>query len=146
MIRRLDIIPYPNVFVDEPKNSNEKLKDPNLYKELCDPKYINEFMLILLDISEEIKNKKYVIPQEVIQETTEYINDNNVLKNFIDECLVVTNNKDDRFKSTELYDYYLENQNDKNYLNQKNFSIMMKTNNIQMVRYKDGMYFIGVHK
>jgi P4 family phage/plasmid primase-like protien len=146
IIRRLKIIPYPNKFVDTPKNPNEKLKDKKLLDKLKDNQnYINEFMLMLLESAEKyskIDLNETLTPIEVINETKEYLDDNNPLKYFIDNYLIITNNLEDKIKSSDLYTLYCDNA-EETPLSSVNFAKYMKVNNI-ISKKISCTYYLGI--
>lgn len=143
IIRRLRIIKYNTLFVDKPVKDNERKKDYNLRYKLANVEYINEYMLMLLDHINKWKNidiSDIEVPQEVIDETDEYINENNFLKNYLDNHIIITNDTKDKVKCSELFDHYINNDNNEGKLNHKTFANNMVANKLD--RYKiDGIYY-----
>jgi hypothetical protein len=62
--------------------------------------FINEFILMLLEVANENKNIKYIeLPEEVKQQNKEYIEENNNILTFINEYYEIT--KDEKISSLE---------------------------------------------
>lgn len=143
MEERLKIINYPFTFVDNPKNPEERQKDNNLKDLITDNEFINEFILMLLEIANENKNIKFVeLPEEVKQQNKEYIEDNNYILTFINENYEITNNIKDKIKSSDLlnaYNSYSDNKIDSNKLKQ-----MMQYNRFKFLRNKEGSFYTNL--
>jgi putative DNA primase/helicase len=116
-IRRLKITEFVSRFVDEP--SEEHLKN-GIYEFKIDKElkskldsYKSVFMKILLDYYIVYKKEGLFPPEPVLQVTKKYENDNNVIKQFVDEHIVPGTKHDFITKEQlkELYktDYSLRN-------------------------------------
>ena len=140
--RRIRIIPYLNKFVENPTKQNEKLKDYNLGNKLSQKEYINEFMLILLEsvnIWDDIK-----MPKLIEDATVNYIDDNNIIKNFIDSKINFTGNDKDKIKCSDLYEKYLLFEEDTKLTKQK-FNSLLPMNNITKQHKSDGYpHYFGI--
>jgi P4 family phage/plasmid primase-like protien len=102
---RLKVVNYPFTFVDNPTKPNEKLRD-NLIKEKLknDIRYKQQFILLLLETALKNKHKtQLTIPKEIIENNNKYINDNDILADFINQCLDITNNDSDMVQASELF-------------------------------------------
>lgn len=86
-MRRIKIVPHKAKFVDNPKKPNQRLKDENLKYRL--PELGKMFIHYLINKWLPIYNEKgiYFTPEAVNVFTNDYINDNDIIKNFIDEHL-----------------------------------------------------------
>ena len=109
--RRLKIHTYPFKFKSnpDPKKPDEKLIDTSL-KTTMNNKFLDNFMLLLIDIAKEnIKLDVIPQPQANQDETNEYFNENNPVKNYINEFVKKI---DKKLKKTirlrTMYDDYLE--------------------------------------
>ena len=114
--RRLNIVEFPFKFVNEPRLPHEKLIDSTLDDKFSnDVGYRQAFMKILIDNYNNriVGADRIVKPVEVIQETTNYLSDNNVVKNFIDSKLVITSNKSDMMSASEMFTLF-KNSDDYN--------------------------------
>ena len=56
--------------------------------------------------------KDIIIPQSFKNEIDDYIENNNPVKSFIDEYLIITNNKKDKLKVDELKKIFVSNYNE----------------------------------
>jgi P4 family phage/plasmid primase-like protien len=86
--RRLRLITFPYNFVDNPTRPHEKKIDLTLETTFTDEEYYQQFMLVMIERYRAYKNNGYDIytPEKVLNETKEYLNENNHVQNFIDEC------------------------------------------------------------
>jgi P4 family phage/plasmid primase-like protien len=143
---RLKVVHYPFTFVDSPSKENERLRDYNL-KEMInnDLDFIREFMLLLLETaSKNYKLGSIQIPKKVKDKNDEYFNENNPVKEFINDKCIITNNDKDRIASKELFDLY---DNDDSYLKLSSiikFSEAMASNGFIKVKIDGKMIFKGL--
>jgi P4 family phage/plasmid primase-like protien len=106
--RRLKILSFSNKFVAEPKMPNEKLIDVGLNTELSsDIGYRQAFMNILIQNwnTKNLKKELYV-PECVKEMTNDYMDDNDFLKDYMEENYEKTSNESDKIKSSNLYNDY----------------------------------------
>jgi P4 family phage/plasmid primase-like protien len=103
--RRVKIHPYPNQFCENPTKKNEKKIDINL-SNCINKDFLDNFMTILIDVAvENIAKGSIEQTKENINQTKEYLYENNPVKNYIDQCLVKVNGK--RIKFADLYTSYI---------------------------------------
>ena len=106
---RLRLIDFPIRFVDNPETEQERKIDRNLKSKLNDIKYKLAFFEILkkhyLDFVKN-DNGKLTIPTRIKKDTREYLEENDILKDFIDEKLEKTNNIKDIIKSSEMFNKF----------------------------------------
>lgn len=141
---RLKVIDYPFTFVDNPTKENEKQRDYNLKNYSNDIEFIKEFMLLLLETAyKNYKNKKIELPKKVIEKNNEYFNENNPVKEFLNEKFTITSNKDDKIKANIIYNLYIDDDNFPDMSNVK-FSEAIISNGIKKARCTDGIYYIGL--
>lgn len=143
--RRFRVLPYNFRFVDEVIENNDRQRDYELVEKISNKKYINEFMLILLETATNYINVKVSsikVPKCVLTETEEYFNDNNMLKYWIEEYIKITKDEKKMVKSSFLYEKYIETTGNK--ISQMKFMGDMKTNGFIGKRYKDGVFYCGI--
>lgn len=109
--RRFKIINFPFQFVDNPTKPNEKLINREL-KDLISNEFYNEFMLMMIEKANYYKNKQLTIPNDVIQHTNEYLEDNNILLGWFSNYIIQTNNNKDYVKVTDLFNHYKQVTNE----------------------------------
>jgi len=84
--RRIKVINYPFNFVENPTLSYHRKIDRTLRDKFNNVEYYREFLLMLIDAHlENINNNTInIIPQTIQENSSEYFNDNNPVKTFID--------------------------------------------------------------
>ena len=140
---RLKIIHYPFTFVDNPTHPEERIKDNNLKDLMKEQDFINEFILMLLEVANENKNIKYIeLPEEVKQQNKEYLEENNNILTFINEYYEITKDEKNKIKSSDLltnYNAYNDSKTDAKKLKQ-----MMEYNRFKTKRFNDGIYYTNL--
>jgi putative DNA primase/helicase len=147
IIRRLNIINYPNRFCDNPTLPNEKKKDVNLDDKVKSYEYYNEYMLILLEHItkwQNLENCDIEIHLSVKNETDEYINDNNPLKSYLDTFCIITKKTTDKIKCSELLEHFMNNDDNERALNRKTFADYMVSNNFSKKKSDGNFYYVGL--
>ena len=140
---RLKIINYPFTFVDNPTQPEERIKDNNLKDLITEQEFINEFMLMLLEVAKQNKNIKYIeLPEEVKQQNKEYLEENNNILSFINENYEITLDEKDKIKSSDLLLNY-NNYNDFK-IDAKKLKQMMDYNRFKNRRFTDGVYYTNL--
>jgi P4 family phage/plasmid primase-like protien len=109
VIRRLRISEFVSRFVDNPhpdniKNGIYEFKIDKDLKAKLDS-YKSVFMCILLDYYRSYKDEGLIAPEPVVHVTKKYENDNNIIKQFIDEN-IVAGNKQDSISKDQLKEIY----------------------------------------
>jgi phage/plasmid-associated DNA primase len=104
--RRFITIEYPNTFTDKEGELNEfeRKKDITLPEKLDMEEYYKTFIIMLINRTKDFE--KMVIPNSIIETSTNYINSNNPLVDWISECCVLG---DFKTKSSLLINNYNEN-------------------------------------
>lgn len=94
VIRRLKITEFTSRFVDSPKNEGEMTD--GIYEYKIDKNIKNKidvyapvFICILLDYYKMYKKEGLIPPAQVVKVTKKYENDNNMIKEFIDERVII---------------------------------------------------------
>lgn len=110
MIERLNIIKFNLTFVDKKflnKNPNNRLINIELKRKLTDDLELKQaFIKLLFDIAYENINKPFKIPKQITDVKTEYLEEIDIVKQFIDEYLIKTDNEKDKIKSPNLFNYF----------------------------------------
>ncbi len=112
--RRLTIINFPFQFksIPNPLNSNERQADCNIKKLFNENElFRNEMILILLEYVSKLDKMTSnefakLTPEPVLQKTREFINENNFLKEWIENNIIITNNINDKLAMRECYKAY----------------------------------------
>jgi P4 family phage/plasmid primase-like protien len=116
--RRTKIVDYPFTFVDNPKLPHEKKIDEHLSHKFSDTKYLQQYMLILLEKYEKCikgehgKGKPIQTPEKVNAVTKQFFNEQDVVGQFIDACLDRTDNTKDKVEKKDMYCRFIEHLKD----------------------------------
>jgi P4 family phage/plasmid primase-like protien len=109
VVRRLKITEFVSRFVDEPSEDNKSqgIHEFKIDKDLKSKldSYNAVFMCILLDYYKKYREEGLVPPPPVLRVTKKYENDNNIIKQFIDENIVL-GGKHDFITKDQLKDIY----------------------------------------
>jgi P4 family phage/plasmid primase-like protien len=126
IIRRMNIVTFPYKFVPNPMLSFERKMDTSLDDKFRkDIRYAQQFMRILIRrYKEEIRDTREIKkPQEVIDDTQRYIEDNDAVKAFIMNSLELTEDENDMIPSSEMYEMFKKsefyNQKDRSWFKQQ---------------------------
>jgi len=101
---RLMIINYPFTFVDEPTQPHERKKDINLKDKLSSQDYINEVILLLL--STVSKFKSFDIPAKITEDTSDYINGCDPVKEWLFDNYEITKDKKDLIRTKDILEKF----------------------------------------
>jgi P4 family phage/plasmid primase-like protien len=104
--RRTRILNFPMMFCDNPiPNTNQRQVVDRLQNKFeTDTLYGEHFMNMLVErYVTRIHEKKIHVPQEVKQLSQDYLDENNALKKFLNDCVDVTGDDSDMVLSTDLY-------------------------------------------
>jgi putative DNA primase/helicase len=107
--KRIRYIQFKTVFCEDPQEEYERKIDTTIKEKIKDDKYKQAFFQILLKYYFKFVDKyqqKMVIPQSVKNETEEYLNENNPVKEFLKERCEITQNQNDVISSSELYEEF----------------------------------------
>lgn len=145
--RRIKVVDYPFQFKQNPdiNNMTHKKLDANLKGKLKEQKYINEFILMLIEnaVKFEIEKQNCIKqPEKVIESTSSYIDDNDIVKQWLYENYTMTNNKKDTIKSTEIYNKYCEDTKTK--IRPTDFVSFMKLHTLDYKRTSSGFEYTGI--
>ena len=144
--RRVKIIPYRLSFVDKPKAKHERKRDYNLVDRINKQEFINEFMLVMIDKAKEYIDtdiSQLYIPPIIQAETTEYLNDNNPVLDWINLNVEQTNNPKDRIKTSDMHKMYNENPLTERHLSATDFCKFMTFNGFVIKKIGGIRYYIN---
>lgn len=143
--RRYIIIKFNNKFIDnpDPTKQNEKLIDRTLKEKLKKDKYRLNFFHILLSYFVQFDdNFNLEKPDSIINDTNEYVNDNDLVQQFIDQYIVITNDVNDKIASNSLYDKFISFSHSN--LTTSQFKSALLTKTIVNKKFKNGNYYVGI--
>ncbi len=103
--RRLRVLSFDTKFVDKPLLLHEKQKDNNLNTKLEDDiNYGKAFIQILIKnwITKDLLNKLDT-PQKVVDDSSEYLDECNEVKNFLNDNYIKIDDETEKIKSSDLY-------------------------------------------
>jgi P4 family phage/plasmid primase-like protien len=144
--QRLKVIHYPFTFVDNPMIETDRKIDTSLKNKLIkDMDFIKAFIGILLEYAYKNKDSNTIeLPLKVKEQNTLYFDENNPIKDFLNDCCEITNQETDKIGCRELYLIYSNNDLYKK-MDEKRFSDqIVNLNKIQKKRLKNGFYFVGI--
>ena len=105
--RRVRVVHYPVKFIDnpDPDNKHQALLNLEMGAVLTSIEMRNTFARLLIDrfIQVASKIKAEITPEQIKENSNEYIADSNVVLGFIMDGYVITNNEKDRISSSELF-------------------------------------------
>lgn len=110
--RRIKVIPYIYKFVDRaPLMPHEKRGDEGLKDKLEDQKYVNEYMLYMLEVAKRFKGIPFgevPVPEEAREALEEYLDENNQLKAWMDREMIFTEFEKDTISYKDLLERYMQ--------------------------------------
>jgi len=143
MLERLNIIKFNLTFVDKKflkQNPNNRLIDVELKRKLSEDVELKQaFIKMLFETAYENINKPFNIPKQLIEIKHEYIEEIDVVKQFIDEHLIKTDNDKDRIKPPNLHNYFKSKTDSK--ICAREFYKSLERYDIIKVKMNDSMYF-----
>ena len=98
-----------------------------------------QFILLLIEKAVEYKGKIVIQPDDIKNQTKDYFDDNDPVKGWLNIICKKSNNDSDRIKTSELYNKYLSDGNQK--ISMVKFSEYIKLNDIEVTKYGGYMYF-----
>ncbi len=148
MARRTELFSFPISFVDNPTNPNERKIDYTLKnKILIDKIYTLEFLDIFLEHYQLYKKEGLVMPERFRKETDEFIKSNLPVKCWIEDNYDITRNKEDKYKSSDLYKRF-EDYMDSNVCGVTTllFKNQLSALGVVCKKCKDGNYYLGIKR
>jgi phage/plasmid-associated DNA primase len=112
MVLRCRLINFPNIFVDNPVLPNHRKIDRSIKSKIKNSDdYKIGFFHILLDHYREFaesNDQTLLMPKRISDDTKKYLDMNDPVKQFIDEMVEITKNKNDYVMSSNLYNKFID--------------------------------------
>ncbi len=145
--RRLRVIRFPFQFVASPTLPQHRHGDPDVKDRKCkSPEWRNEFILMLIERLQVIRKWKSLVPPLKVKEVTNgYLDEQNPIKDWLDEHYVITHWDEDRVSATEMRNDFLTYKPDCN-LSTVKFKELMGFNGVEARRITKGIFFCGIKK
>lgn len=147
--RRIRIKHFPMKFVSAEKmcEPNHRLGDPDIKDKYCkSAEWRDEFLLMLTEVYQTIKNQKALTPPRSVSEATgDYFDDNNPVKMWLAKFYDITGKESDRIGSAELKRQYLQDTNTEKF-SDTTFKGLLDFNGIKTVREKTGVFFMKLKR
>lgn len=140
IMRRIKVITFPFSFVEIPKETYERKIDKSLKSKLDTIEYAREYLLMLLDIiinEKDKKDKNIIIPKSVQDDTDKYFIENNPVKLYLDAFTIKEEGA--KIKSSTLKEHYDEHTETK--LTIKSFIKSISANGISNYMSSGYRYF-----
>jgi len=148
--RRVKIIEYTTQFVETIRDSNyERLIDPDFMKQISQDDMRDAFIIMLFNNwIKNVKDEKIVnVPECIKEDSAEYCDSCDIVKQFINETFEITNDINDRIKSSELYlkfkSYTKSNGIEKSLSDKKFKENMLEIRGITLKR-SNGVFYCGL--
>ena len=146
--RRIRVIHYPVKFIDnpDPNDKHQALLNLEMGNILTSTAMRNTYSRLLVDrfVNIASKIKSEVVPEQIKQDSNDYIEDSNIVLGFLIEKYTITNNEKDRVSSSELFND-LKDRNRGIKMTPAKFKDDMLTNGgITFKKMKDGNYYCGL--
>jgi len=144
---RMRVIKFPFKFVPNPIESFHRAVNPDLKeKSIKSIEWRNEFMFMLIDKFNEVKDLKSLSPPKAVCDSTnEYFDDNNPLKNWLDKFYTITKDAKDYVLSSELKRQYMIDMNIEK-MGDSAFKTLLEFNNITRERKTAGYCYTGIKR
>ena len=141
--RRFEVLDFPFSFVETPNHKNEKQRDTTVKGKLEKKEYYSQFLALLIDhIRDKFNERKIIIPDQIKNNTKDYIDDNNDVGLYIEQNFEITNNPKDRIKLCDAYPRYCEGDYQK--LTKSKFKYNMASNGYHLKKNKIGNFYSGI--
>ena len=144
---RLSYLPFFARFEFHP-TKGQKLRDPEFMAKLQN-EYLDEiFSYIVYNGSYEYyKNPEFVAPKVIAKEQQQYLDDNDIVTQFINSNIIKTSNEKDRIKATDMFDefkYWCKNT-ERNFetIKANVFGSEMRKRGLQVKKLSSN-YYVGV--
>lgn len=140
--RRFMCLNFPFNFVEEVKQQHHRRINYELKDKISDAIYYTEFMGMLIDHIKDKIDDTLKVPNSIKEETNEYLNENNHVKKFLESYMILTGEKTDRMKLTDLFNLY--KQNGDVVLTKTKFHYNLKQNNLFEKKINGTRYYVGI--
>ena len=147
--RRMRIIMFPFKFVSADKmcETYHRLGDPDVKEKHCkSPEWRDEFMLMLTEVYKTIKDLKTLpTPSSVSNATSEYIDDNNPLKLWLNKHYNITKDENHKIGASDLKRAYLEDTGVEK-IADASFKSLLEFNGVVRKRETTGVVYVGLKR
>jgi len=144
---RMRIVGFPFKFLPNPTEPFHRAVDPDLKdKKIKSIEWRNEFMLLLIEKYNEVKDLKSLpAPTAVKKTTNEYFDENNPLREWLDKYYVITKNPSDMIQASLLKSDYMKDMNVP-IMGDTPFKKLLNFNDIFCERKTKGNMYIGLKR
>ncbi len=148
--RRCRYIPFLVKMVanPDPNNKYERKKDMRLKQIMVEDGFKCAFFDILVSYYKDFKNsgaRELIPPECVLKKTNDYLNENDAMKQFVDQAIDITNNDTDHISSTQLYTSFLNfNGGISRGYDRARFKKALNTLGVKDKHTKNGTVFCGI--
>jgi P4 family phage/plasmid primase-like protien len=145
--RRVRNIFFPFQFKEQKElknNKNFRLININLGQELVKSEFIQNFIIMLLEISKINKDKLIDTPESVLENSNKYCDENNILYNWFNETFIKTTDPKDRHKSSDLMNSFNNSEHCKKKLSPKDFSKLMEKLGLENKKIHNVSYYTNI--
>lgn len=145
MKRRINLIRFPNKFVDNPILDNERKKDITLKKRIVNDKnYNNEFFEILVEHYQMYLKEGLILSKRFERDTQAFIKSNDPVGEWMEARIQKTKLMSDMIKSRDLYNDYMTFSDGDKGITQQLFKNMLECEGIKQHRMNSGIYYTNV--
>lgn len=144
--RRLKVVPYPYQFVAEPVLEHHRLMNTGLGKKFNTVEYAQQFMLLLLEhFRARLAGEQAIaFPQAANEVTEEYMEDEDVIGDFVRVHVARTGNPSDRVDASVLYAAFKDSGFSRPDITQNLFGRKMKDHGLRKKRTVRGVAYVGI--
>jgi hypothetical protein len=141
--QRLKVINYPFTFIENPSNDFERKIDTSLKdKFINNEEFIKSFIGILIEYAyKNYSSNTISMPSKVKEQNNLYFDENNPVKDFLNDCCEITNNINDIVKTRDLYLKYNECNIYKSIDEKKFVDLMTNLNKIEKKKIVSGFVY-----
>lgn len=144
--RRLKVVPYPYQFVSNPTLEHHRPMDTGLGKKFNTVEYAQQFMLLLLEhFKSRLAGEQAIsYPQAANEVTEEYMEDEDVIGDFVRVHIVRTGNPADKVDASLLYASFKDSGFSRPDISQTLFGRKMKDHGLRKKRTSRGVMYVGI--
>jgi len=146
MIERLNIIKFKLTFTTKGKlkqNPNNRLGNPDLKNKINKDQALKQaFVKILFKIAFDNINIPFKMPKILSEFKNEYLEEIDVVKQFLEESIKRTGNEKDKMKPTELYTFFKTKM--KSDMGSRDFAKSLERHGLTKVKMTDSYYYRGI--
>jgi hypothetical protein len=144
--RRLKIMEYPFIFKENPILKHERKIKLDLKDKLKDQKYIDEFMLMMIETATDfnLNNNSNNIPRPncIDDNVNEYINDNDPTIDFLNKFYIITNKNENKILTASVFSKFTNFNTNK--IDARKFTAYFKIHNVVSKKIGGSMFYTGI--